>query len=105
MLDPIACAGMELGEPRVSLKALNDLASLLIAQGARESSSTAKAVVEEVPDEVANAKSARGSAPDDHGVRFGEDTRDEPVPKGSRADGAGHAADGGGLHRGKGGAA
>jgi hypothetical protein len=105
MLDPIACAGMEIGEPRASLEALIDLAGLLTAQGARESSTTAKAVVEEVPDETANANSARGSAPDDHGVRFGEDTRDEPAPKGSRADGAGDAADGGGLRRGEGGAA
>jgi hypothetical protein len=65
MLDPIACAGMKIGEPRVSLNALIDLVSLLTAQGARESSSTAKAVIDEVPDEVANAKSARESAPDD----------------------------------------
>jgi len=30
MLDPIACAGMEIGEPRASLEALIELASLLI---------------------------------------------------------------------------
>lgn len=103
MLDPIACAGMEIGEPQVSLKALIDLAVLLTAQGARKSSTIARAFVEEVPHEDAEAKPARGPAPDDHGIRLRQDTRDEPEPKGSRADGAGHAADGGGLRRGEGG--
>ncbi|AEH82166.1 hypothetical protein SM11_pC1093 (plasmid) [Sinorhizobium meliloti SM11] len=105
MLDPIACAGMEIGEPRASLEALIELASLLTPQGERAPSSTAKAVDEEVPDETANANSTRGSAPDDHGVRLGEDAWDEPAPKGSRTDGIGHVVDGGGLCSGEGGAA
>jgi hypothetical protein len=33
MLDPVACAGMEIGVPRVALPALVDLHHLLIAQG------------------------------------------------------------------------
>ena len=35
MLDPVACTGMEIGAPRVSLAALTDLHRLLIAQGFR----------------------------------------------------------------------
>lgn len=98
MLDPIACAGMEIGEPRASLDALIDLATLLAAQGARKSSSTSKAVVEEVPDETDNTNCARGAAPDDHGVRFGEDTRVEPAAKGSRDNSAGDTTCGSGRH-------
>lgn len=104
MLDPIACAGMEIGEPRASLEALIELASLLTTQGERAPSSIAKAVDEEVPDETANANSTRGSAPDDDDVRLGEDTWDEPAPKGSCSDGIGHVADGGSLRSGEGGA-
>src|SRR5206468_9690993 len=35
MLDPVACAGMELGPPRASLAALADLHRLLIERGSR----------------------------------------------------------------------
>jgi hypothetical protein len=35
MLDPVACAGMAIGAPRVALAALTDLHQLLIAQGFR----------------------------------------------------------------------
>jgi hypothetical protein len=38
MLDPIACAGMETGAPRVALSALVDLHHLLIERGFRRSS-------------------------------------------------------------------
>jgi len=38
MLDPVACAGMELGPPRVSVAALADLHQLLIARGSRRCS-------------------------------------------------------------------
>lgn len=102
MLDPIACTGMEIGEPRASLEALIVLASLLTTPGERAPSSTPKAVDEEVPDETASTYSTRCSAPDDNGVRFSKDTRDEPAPKGSSADGTCHTADGSRLHRGKG---
>jgi hypothetical protein len=39
MLDPAACAGMDLGEPRVSVAALSDLNDLLSRRGLRRSSS------------------------------------------------------------------
>src|SRR4051794_21624877 len=38
MLDPVACAGMELGPPRVSVSALADLHQLLIERGSRRCS-------------------------------------------------------------------
>lgn len=38
MLDPLACAGMELGAPRVTVEALADLQRLLRAGGSRRSS-------------------------------------------------------------------
>jgi hypothetical protein len=38
MLDPVACAGMELGPPRVSVAALADLNQLLIERGSRRCS-------------------------------------------------------------------
>ncbi len=92
MLDAIACTGMEIDEPRVSLDALIDLAGLLTAQCARESSLTATTAIEEVTDETADGNSDRGAAPDEHGVRIGEDARDEPTANGSRHNGVGDIA-------------
>src|SRR5947209_12652114 len=37
MLDPVACAGMEIGAPRVAVTALIDLHRLLIERGFRRS--------------------------------------------------------------------
>lgn len=79
MLDPIACVGMELSTPLVSLEALLDLANLLSGQGARESSSTALAAAEEDQGEENDGNAARRLAPNEHGIRFSEDARDEPT--------------------------
>jgi hypothetical protein len=38
MVDPVACAAMRLGEPRVSLTALRDLRDLLARRGVERSS-------------------------------------------------------------------
>ena len=96
MLDPVACTGMEIGEPRVSLDALIDLAGLLTAQSARESFLIAAAAIEEENDETLDGKSGQGSSPNEHGVRFGEDARDEPTTTGSCNNGVGDIAGGSG---------
>ena len=61
MLDPAACAGMEIGAPRASLAALSELHDLLVAQGFRRSSLVDRAVIEEKAGEVlaAPAEAAR----------------------------------------------
>ena len=94
MLDPVACTGMELGRPCVSVDALIGLIDLLIAQGARESSSIAESVVEETPDETVDAKIPRQSAPDADGVRDAANARNELAPTRGRPEGARNIADG-----------
>jgi hypothetical protein len=46
MLDPVVCAGMDIGFPRVTLSALIDLHDLLTARGFRRSSSDKSNVVQ-----------------------------------------------------------
>ena len=52
MLDPAACADVELGAPRASLAALSSLHDLLAAQGLRRTFPGDRTVVEEKGDEV-----------------------------------------------------
>ena len=52
MLDPVACAGMAMGAPRVSLAALIDLHRLLVAARFRRSSADDVTVVQEEQDEA-----------------------------------------------------
>jgi hypothetical protein len=47
MLDAAACAGMELGTPRVTIAALAELHQLLIEHGYRRSSSDDSTIVQE----------------------------------------------------------
>src|SRR5215831_21328643 len=47
MLDAAACAGMELGMPRVTIAALADLHQLLIEHGFRQRSSDGSTIVQE----------------------------------------------------------
>ena len=51
MLDPVACAGMEIGAPRVAVSALVDLHHLLIERGFRRSSRGDPNIVQEEQDE------------------------------------------------------
>ena len=51
MLDPVACAGMALGAPRVAVSALVDLHHLLIERGFRRSSLDDPTIVQEERDE------------------------------------------------------
>jgi hypothetical protein len=51
MLDPIACAGMAVGAPRVAVSALTDLHHLLIERGFRGSSVVDSQIVKEEQNE------------------------------------------------------
>ncbi|TVQ37707.1 MAG: hypothetical protein EA356_03875, partial [Geminicoccaceae bacterium] len=62
MLDPLACAGMELGSPRVTIDALNELHALLVATGFRRGSLDDVSIVREGHDEAAVAKADVGAA-------------------------------------------
>ena len=58
MLDPAACAGMELGAPHVAVSALAELHQLLTERGFRRSSRDDSIVQEEQYEEPACAGSA-----------------------------------------------
>ena len=72
MLDPAACAGMELGAPRVAVSALVELHHLLIERGFRRSSQDDPTIVQEEHDEKPRRHRRRhpGPAPAQHAVRF-----------------------------------
>ena len=72
ILDPVACAGMALGAPRVAVSALDELHRLLIERGFRRSSLDDPIIVQEEQDEKSADTSAaiRGAAPAQHLVRF-----------------------------------
>jgi hypothetical protein len=73
MLDPVACVGMELGYPRVSISALIDLHDLLIRRGLRRSSAGDAAVAEEEQhDRSEDADGDRAATPTNHSVRLNE---------------------------------
>jgi hypothetical protein len=96
MLDPIACAGMEIGAPRVTVPALIELHSLLIEGGFRRSSSDDSRIVQEELDEDPAITSAavNASAPAQHGARFRKPSRDEPNRAPDRTCAAGLDLDG-----------
>ena len=71
MLDPVACAGMEIGEPRVAVTALIDLHHLLIERGFRRIfRDDSHIILEERDDKIATAGPAAGAAPAEHRVRL-----------------------------------
>ena len=49
MLDPVACAGMEMGAPRVAVAALAELHRLLVVSGFRRSFRGDSTIAKEVP--------------------------------------------------------
>jgi hypothetical protein len=104
MLDPVACAGMQLGVPRVSVAALVELHRLLIERGFRRSSTDDSNIVQEEQDEdpADTGGAIRRPAPAQHTVRFrtssGDDlvrTRDGARPVGQPFDGGRRPRDGG----------
>ena len=68
MLDAAACAGMELGTPRVTIAALAELHQLLVEHGFRRRSSDGSTIVQETQREKpADISAAIGSpAPAQH---------------------------------------
>src|SRR2546423_4390289 len=105
MLDPVVCAGMAtIGAPRVSVSALRDLHHLLIQRSFRRSSWDDPNIVQGEQHEESNRTGATGdgSAPTEHGARFGEASGHEPLraPGGARS--AGRTVVGGRRHRGAG---
>jgi hypothetical protein len=104
MLDPVACAGMTIGTPRVALAALTDLHLLLTAQGFRRSSTDGTNAVREEQDEAVTTKAVPASAPARHGTRYREASRAEPDRARQGAGAAGPAAAGSRGRRNGGGA-
>jgi hypothetical protein len=84
MLDPIACAGMVIGTPRVAVSALVDLHQLLIGRGFRGSSVVDSRIVkEEQNEQFAKVGSANANAEQDPSstqprVQFHPVSIDEP---------------------------
>jgi hypothetical protein len=96
MLDPIACAGMEIGAPRVTVAALLELHTLLIEGGLRRSSSGDSRIVQGELDEKPAITSAAvdASAPAQHGARFREPSGDKSIRTPDRTCAAGFDLDG-----------
>ena len=101
MLDPVACAGMALGAPRVTVSALVELHQLLIDRGFRSSSLDDSTIVqEEQHEKLADTDAAtRGPTPAQHTVRFRKVAGDQPLRPTDGAHPAGSAPVGGRRRR------
>ena len=79
-LDPVGCAGMEIGTPRASLAALSALHNLLVAQGFRRCSCDDRTVLKEKRDAtIANAvRTAEHELAAQHPARCAEAMGFEP---------------------------
>ena len=101
MLDPVACAGMAFGAPRVVLPALIELHQLLIEHGFRRSSRGDPTIVqEEQNEEPAGIGAAVYSpTPAQDAVRFGKAAGDKPRGPQDRARAIGQLVVGGGRRR------
>ena len=109
MLDPVICAGMQIGAPRVSVAALVDVHQLLVERGLRASSAGDSHIVQEKPsDQTATigvndaAVAADSTAAAQHSLRYppasGDEfvrTRESPRPPGAPLDAGRRRCDGG----------
>src|ERR1700694_6005108 len=108
MLDPVACAGMEIGVPRATVAALSDLHQLLIERGFRGSSRGDSSIVqEEQDDQLTKTDSAKtgavhGPSPARHCVQFHPASGNEPVGARESDYMLGQRLDASGRHRGGG---
>jgi len=104
MLDPIACAGMETGEPRVAVTALVDLHHLLIECGSRRTFRDDSSIVQEEHDEepAGTGVAADSPAPAQYGAGFHQPSGHEPIPTPHSTRAAGEPVDGGRRRRGAG---
>jgi hypothetical protein len=85
MLDPIACAGMAIGAPRVTVSALSELHHLLVERGFRGNSVVDSRIVKEKQNAPQFAKAAStatsagsGSSPTQPRAKFYPASGDEP---------------------------
>ncbi len=100
MLDPAACAGMDLGAPRASISALADLHQLLSQRGFRRSSCGVIHTHREEPDDkftqiasdAAGTAHTDGTASTEHYVRVPCSPGNESNPTSQRGHSAGHLA-------------
>lgn len=102
MLDPLICAGMQIGAPRVAITALIDLHHLLVERGFRASSlNDSNIVQEEQSDQPAQTGSdelaivANGTAAAEHRVQFHSASGNEFVRARQSAHAPGEPADAG----------
>src|SRR5690242_10902729 len=82
MLDPVACAGMAtIDAPRVTVSALLELHHLLSERGFRGSSRDDHTTVqgEQYAEAARAGPIVHGPAPTQHGARFGEAAKYEPL--------------------------
>ena len=86
MLDPVVCAGMKLGEPRVSVAALRELHHRLVERGLRGNSSNDSNLVQEECDEsnlrdhsAAASCAGRDTASEQPGVYLSSAFRNESI--------------------------
>jgi hypothetical protein len=89
MIDPVACAAMELGSPHVSLAALLELHKLLIQRRLRRGSPDGFTIAEMQNEDLATTGTiARDRSPAQHAARLAEaegaefgatDDRDRPT--------------------------
>ena len=105
MLDPVACAGMMMGAPRVGVSALIDLHQLLIERGFRGSSLVDSRFVKEEQNEQfakvgsTNADAAPVPTPTQHPVQLHPPSGIEPVGAGESDRMLGHPLDASGGRR------
>jgi hypothetical protein len=110
MLDPVVCAGMRLGEPRVAVAALRELHHLLVDRGLRGNSSNDSTIVQGECDEfdlrdhsAAASGAGRDTASEQPGVYFSSTFRDESIAEGASAELSGQPSDVGRRRRRSGG--
>jgi hypothetical protein len=110
MLDPVVCAGMKLGEPRVSVAALRELHHLLVERGLRRNSSSDSTFVQEECDEfdsrdhsAAASGAGRDTKSEQPGVYFSSTFRDESIAECASAELSGQPSDVGRRRRRSGG--
>jgi hypothetical protein len=80
MLDPVICAGMQLGTPRIAVEALINLQRQLSDGGFRRSSPGDAIIVPEErhEDAVSVDTTGQGPAPAQHGLRHRKAAGDQP---------------------------
>lgn len=105
MLDRAFCAGMEMGEPQVSVTGLIELHRLLTERGFRHTSTDGLTAIQEARHEgiTTTLDTANTDPATEHTVRYTADARPERCGTERRCRQAGKPSDGRGRRRGEGG--